>query len=362
MGKVNLPFRSKGFGLVLSAITLYAACSSGEFRLTEKKYPEGFTLRHPGGWHARVADKTYILVSAPERAKEHAFLFVYPFFLKAAITADDWFDRKLAELSAYFPKASVEKKRHLRTKPDEWAVKFRFEKNGKTFTGLALCSIFERSGILYIAASRTESFENDRGMLLAMLQSFRFGEPENVAGSDASPQVRYVKFTDPTEGAFTLDVPQGWQTQGGTTRRASVDLVHAVQTVSPDKKTFIQFNDPGIPAFALPNRVLAFSGFPEGSWYSPGYGVRNLVKRYAPGLQFLDEYLQQNYKSRLDRFEIVDRKDRPDIVADFNRIFNGLQATGVQFTQNAGEAAFRFRQNGEPFVGYGMALDRKSVV
>jgi len=346
---------SKVIGLALAAFALYAACSGGGIRLSEKKYPEGYSLKQPAGWQAQVMDKAYILVSSPETANEPAFLFVYPFFLKAATPTDDWFDQNLPKLSKFFAASSIEKRQQLRARPDEWAVKFRFEKSGAAYSGLALCSIFERSGVLYVAASRADSFEKNRGSLLAMLQSFRFGEPAPGQGP-AVPKVQYVNFTDPVEQAFSLDVPQGWQTQGGTSRRASVDLVHALQTVSPDGKIQIQFNDPNIPAFALPNQVLAFSGFREGSWYSPGYGVRNLVKRYVPGAQFLAEYLQQNYKPREERFEFVGQNDRPDIVADFNRLYAQFQSSGVQFSQHAGEAAFRFQKNGEPYVGFGTAL------
>jgi hypothetical protein len=346
---------SKSFCLTLFAFVLGAACSSGGMGLSSKKYPEGYSLKQPAGWQARVADKTYILVSSPETAKESAFLFIYPFFLKTATPAGLWLDQNLAALAKFFPGAAIEKRQQLRAQPDEWAVKFRFEKARTIYTGLALCSIFERSGVLYVAASKTESFEKYRSTLLTMLQSFQFGEPSAGKGP-VVPKVQYVNFSDPAEQAFSLDVPQGWQTQGGTTRRAAVDLVHTFQTVSPDQRIVIQYNDPSIPTFTLPSPTLSFSGFPEGSWYSPGYGVRNLVKRYVPGGQFLVEYLQQNYVPRVEQLEFVSQTDRPDIVEDYNRIYASFQSYGVQVSQHAGEAAFRFRRSGEPYVGYGFAL------
>jgi len=339
----------------LPALLLLAACSPGGGGLKERRYPDGFSLKHPEGWRAEVVDKSFIVVSSPEAAAEPAFLLVYPFFLREPMPADAWLDRNLVQLSKFFTEAAVGTKRRLRAQPDEWAVKFGFRKDGAAYSGLALCSIYERSGVLYVAAGKADSFEKNRGKLLAMLESFRFGEPEEGRGV-AVPRVKYVAFSDPAEQAFTLDVPQGWQTQGGTNRRASVDVVHAIQTVSPDQKIIIQFNDPGVPAFALPSPMLTMTGFREGSWYSPGYGVRNLVKRYLPGGQFLSEYLLQNYRPRVEQFEFVSQADRPDIVADFNRIYAGLQSAGVQFTRHAGEAAFRFRRDGEPYVGFGLAL------
>jgi hypothetical protein len=81
-----------------------------------------------------------------------------------------------------------------------------------------------------------------------------------------------------------------------------------------------------------------------------------LVKKYAPGGSFLNEYLRQNYVSHLEKFELVSQQDRPDIVASFNKIYSQLQAYGVSFSLHAGDAAFRYEVNSQPHVGYGLAL------
>jgi hypothetical protein len=351
MKKFFIP-HSAGCTIVLIGLMSFLAC--GGTKLTQTRYPEGYSLLQPKGWMARVADRAYVLVSSPETSPTPAFLLVYPFFLKNVLPANSWLTQNLPLMSKYLPNAVIEKTQQLRTRPDECAMKFRFEKSGVAYAGLALCSIYEKSGILYIAAAKADAFESVRPVLKAMIQSFRFGTPE--AGPTAKPKLQYVNWSDPKEQAFSLDVPQGWQVQGGTYRRASVDLVHVLQAVSPDQNIRIQYNDANIPAFVLPNQTLAWSGFPEGSWYSPGYGVRNLVKRYLPGRQFLKEYLGQNYQPRLSGFTYVSEKDRPDIVAEFNRIYSSSQTYGVQVSMHAGEAAFRFSQDGTPFVGYGLAL------
>lgn len=350
--KKSVVFNSARFGVVFIGLMSWLAC--GGPKLTQARYPEGFSLAQPPGWTARVVDKAYILAVSPEASPTPAMLLVYPFFLKNVLPANSWVGQSLPRLSKYLPNAVIESTRQLRARPDECAVKFRFDKNGVAYAGLALCSIYEKSGILYIAAAQADGFEKTRPLLQAMLQSFRFGVPET--GAPVQPKLAYVPWSDPIEQAFSLDVPQGWQVQGGTYRRASVDLVHVLQAVSPDQNIRIQYNDANIPAFVLPNQTLAWSGFPEGSWYSPGYGVRNFVKRYLPGRQFLKEYLGQNYQPRLSGFTYASEKDRPDIVAEFNRIYSSFQTYGVQFSMHAGEAAFRYDQNGTPFVGYGLAL------
>jgi hypothetical protein len=352
---------SKIFGFTFAAFVLHAACSSGGAGLSEKKYPEGYSLKQPAGWMGKVVEKAYILVSSPEAAKEPAFLLVYPFFLETATPAGLWLDQNLANLGEFFPAAAIEKRQQLRAMPDEWAVKFNFNKGGTAYMGLALCSIFEQSGILYVVAARSDSFEKNRNSLLAMLKSFRFGEPESGRGP-AAPQFQYVRFTDPSEQAFSLDVPQGWQVQGGTNRRAATDLVHSFQAISPDQRIVIQYNDPSIPAFTLPNQMLAFAGLQEGSWYDSGYGVKLLINRYLPGGQFLAGYLQKNYAPRVEQFEFVSQNDRPDLAEDFNRIVASAQAYGVQVSEHVGEADFRLRRNGELYAGYGLAITMLSYV
>jgi len=170
------------------------------------------------------------------------------------------------------------------------------------------------------------------------------------------PRIQYVSWQDPVEQAFSLDVPAGWQVQGGTQRRASVDLVHVLHAVSPDQKIQILYNDGNIPLFIIPNQMLLWGGFREGSWYSPGYGVRMMVMGYRPGPVFIVDYLRRNFAPRLGSFELVERKERPDIVADFNRIYSQSQTYGVSFQLHAGDAAFRYNQGGEGGVGYGLAV------
>jgi len=331
-------------------------CSHAAENLASKKYPEGFSLKHPQNWLVQVVDKLYILASSKPREGEPSFILVYPFFLKEKMSSETWIEKKLPGLTKFFKAISFEKKSQLRQVPDEAAAKFRFQRDAISYQGLALCSIYEGSGILYVMAAQAEAFEKKRNELLSMLESFRFEEPEKGSPQvSAKPKIEYLPWQDPIENAFSMEVPRGWAVSGGTYRRASVDLTKALLAVSPNQKMRIQYNDGNIPTFAVPSQTLAWSGFYEGSWYSPGYGVRMLVKRYTPGIYFLTEYLQANYRPQLANFEIVSQKERPDLVANFSRIYGQGMAAGSFTALHAGEAAFRFEQNTEPFVGYGLA-------
>lgn len=341
--------------LIFGGFAFFIACGSRSTRMVAKRYSPGFSLRHPEAWSARVIEKKYIWVGAAGE-EGTSFIVVYPFFLRKKIDSISWL-RQNIPLTPFFEHVSMEKMEQLRPFPDEAAARFLFKKGKLSYRGIALCSILEKSGILYALAAPEQTFENQRGQLLSILKSFRFENPEEgVIEPVTAPRTRYRSWQDPVENAFFMDIPEGWSAAGGTFRRAAVDLVHVLQVISPDQTMRIQFNDQDLPVFAIPTQMLLWSGFREGSWYSPGYGVNLLVKRYLPGHYFLMEYLNQKYRPGLADFSLVEQKERPDVVASLNRIWSQLGSTGVSFTLHAGDAAFRFSRDGKPFVGYGLAV------
>lgn len=345
------------FLFIFLIFIVFNSCSSGAQKLITKRYPDGFSLKHPENWQAQVVDKEYIWISADEAGMDQSFILVHPFFLKKLTKSSSWLHQNLPGLSRFFKKVTFDKIEQVRNLPDEWAAKFSFERNNLHCQGLALCSIQGKSGILYVMAASDANFEKERDKLLKILESFRFEQPDsNREKIVKKPKIQYTNWQDSVEKAFSLEVPRGWSVNGGTFRRASVDLIHVLQAISPDRKIRIQFNDSNIPVFTAPSPVLAMAGFREGSWYSPGYGVKMMVKRYTPGVYFLNEYIRKNYHPYLRNFKIVSQKDRPDVVSSFNRIYRKFMAYGISFTLHAGELAFRFEQDSQPFVGYGLAL------
>ncbi|MFP4081708.1 MAG: hypothetical protein ACLFVG_03010 [Candidatus Aminicenantes bacterium] len=302
-------------------------------------------------------DEAYIWGSAKDEKEDPGFILVYPFFLKRSTASSTWLDRSLPRLSSFFQKVRVEKKRQIRSQPDESMAKFNFHRKNLPHTGMALCSIHEKSGILYIIGAPEEAFEQKKARLITILESFQFAETEKEKTEQPpSPGVKYTAWTDPVEKAFSLEVPQKWKVEGGTFRRAAVDLVHVLVVTSPDENIRIRFNDSDIPVFTAPSPMLAMAGFTEGSWYSPGYGVRMLVKRYTPGFHFLKEYLQSHEFNLFQNYELVSQNDRPDVADTFNRIYSQFASLGISFTMHAGEVAFRYVKNSHSFVGYGLAL------
>ncbi|MCJ7582798.1 MAG: hypothetical protein MUP98_19955 [Candidatus Aminicenantes bacterium] len=345
------------FLVFILCFLVFNSCVSSSRKWISKKYDEGFSMKHPESWQARVVDREYILISSKDPEEAVPFILVHPFFQSKKTEGGTWFRNKMPLLQAFFENADIERLEKIRNQPDEWTAGFRCQKNDVECRGLALCSIHEKSGILYVIASEADKFDNQKDELIKVLESFRFEKPDHTKEKALKkPQIKFTDWQDPVEQAFSLKIPEGWTVEGGTFRRASVDLMHVLWAESSDKTKQVLFNDSRIPVFALPSPMLSMAGFYEGSWYSPGYGVNMLVKRYAPGGIFLKEYISQNLNPLWENFEFISQTDRPDVVSHFNNLYSQFMNYGISFTLDAGEAAFCFEQNSEPFVGYGIAL------
>lgn len=102
----------------------------------------------------------------------------------------------------------------------------------------------------------------------------------------ASPaNVSWVKFTDPLEQAFTLDVPQGWTVKGGMFRLGYSDHRQMVDITSPDGKINIRLGDISIPPYFVPNQSHR-----EGEVYDLGAQAQGRVARYRTGQEFSAAY------------------------------------------------------------------------
>jgi len=114
-----------------------------------------------------------------------------------------------------------------------------------------------------------------------------------VAAGPAS--VAWASFQDPAEHAFTMQVPKGWAVRGGLYRMGLLDPRLMVDMTSPDGAINIRIGDASLPPFALPTPLMMRLGFHEGSPYTPGRGIREVVANYRPGEKFADLYGQLRF-------------------------------------------------------------------
>jgi hypothetical protein len=168
------------------------------------------------------------------------------------------------------------------------------------------------------------------------------------------PGLAFVRFVDPRESAFSAEVPQGWKSSGGLFRFASVDTRGALESSSPEGDIRVSWGDADVPSFTVPNQMLAMAGFSEGSWYSPGYGVRMLVRRYQPGATFAEDYVRTKLARQIgcSGLTINGRAPRADLTQSINALYAQFGAMGQSVREDAGEVSFDCTRNGQPWKGY----------
>lgn len=185
-----------------------------------------------------------------------------------------------------------------------------------------------------------------------ILSSFQVVGSPPAANAAAPGLPAMVRWTDPREQAFFLEVPQGWTVEGGMFRVAAVDVRQAVRARSPDGAITAFVGDAAVPPFAMPTETLTMTGFREGSQYSPGYGVTFTVSRYLPGVVFAENYGINGMRQFCAGAPAVrHRAERPDTVAAFNRIQQQYQGI-VGTTLTAGEVALACPGRTGPLAGY----------
>jgi hypothetical protein len=179
--------------------------------------------------------------------------------------------------------------------------------------------------------------------------------PANAAGNDGAPgtvaagqpksgkvmrhtaPLRFVRFADPMENAFSAEIPEGWQASGGVNRQSSIETRPALDAVSPEGIR-ISMGAPTTPTFIVPNYMLNSTGFPEGSRYPSTYGGYMQVQRYLPGVRFAGAYAQAvAEQAGCGNFQFRDGRERPDLSENINGLLSRMAAY-VRVT--SGEVAF----------------------
>ncbi len=205
------------------------------------------------------------------------------------------------------------------------------------------------AAFFYALAAPPNSFNEWEDSFAKILSSF---EVSGSSQSKGQPHVQYVQWRDPKENAFSFEVPEGWKVTGGLFRFASVDTRPAYVVVSPDGVVRITGGDSRIPTFTEPSPLLQMGGFSEGSWYSPGYGVRMQVRRFTPPTDFLKDYIATAVARGCTDLTYSDVRDRPDAVEAINAINARFNNQAVSTAHYAGEAAFTCQINQDSMDGY----------
>lgn len=347
--------------VILIPVSLSAFTPAGWVRDENRA---GFVIEHPPGWKVETPASDMVIVHSPDSSR---IVIIQGIMTKPGTTSREWLDGAPLRFLTLFPNSQAGPIVQRSRQPDESMMFLTYQSpSGPSRAGL-LVALDRGAGMMYGIAAPANQFERAKHELLRILQSFsvtnpppppgmkRLPAPAAAPGKPNVPNVEYTRWSDPVEQAFSIEVPKGWTVKGGTLRKASVDVRQWLQEYSPDGQTMVFGSDPTIPgSFAVPNQTLAFAGFHEGSWYSPGYGVQMYVLRYQPGVVF-GEAFARNLARGCAAFEVRERKERPDLSRTVNELYSRYGGGYVRMSVTHGEVSFSCQKNGRDFGGYVVA-------
>lgn len=103
----------------------------------------------------------------------------------------------------------------------------------------------------------------------------------------------WVRYTDNAEGAFSMDVPVGWQVQGGMYRFGYFDVRWMMDVRSLDGKVIIRIDDPNIPPYVLPGPHSGPAGHPA---VRPNM-YQMVVDNYREAQPYAESYTKKRFGS-----------------------------------------------------------------
>jgi hypothetical protein len=167
----------------------------------------------------------------------------------------------------------------------------------------------------------------------------------------AMPVVQHWQvFSDPNEGAFQLEMPQGWKVAGGTVRHNALQYRGWASATSPDGATILGLNDPAEPSYVAPSAMLAAAGFRVGSVYNGGGGTTYIVAPYQTGAQFAASWGQRKLRELCTGIKVTGGGARADLSAQIN-----AYSRPYGITHDIGEATFTCDKNGMAMTAYAFA-------
>lgn len=185
-------------------------------------------------------------------------------------------------------------------------------------------------------------------VFVAMVLASGAAEAQTGAPLPALPGVgQWVQFIDPQERAFAIDVPAGWQVQGGTARWNALQYRFWLHVATPDGSTSLGINDPTEYFYIVPTPVLAGSGFREGSLYSPTGVTFYKVAGYRNGAQFAALWGRSKLEQLCGDVRLVMNRAQPELTAEVNQY-----ARILGMSRDAGEAGFTCSAHGLAMTAY----------
>ncbi len=317
---------------------------------TTHQDPSGFTLEVPAGWRVS-ADGGRVTAAGPTGER----VTILP------LQIEEQLDARSAKTVLVGLSAQMWPRQQWSMPRSGW----QFGQNGVRAVGADESTLKETTALwwantpqgaavfFYGVAGQPARFQSLEPVFARVLGSFRVmpgnrqqaGGGGRGGGGDPLASMRFKHWVDPTENAFSIEVPADWGVSGGI-KRSDFELKKSEWvSYSPDTQVMIRGGDVSLPAqYVELNQAMAYEGYREGRWYQGGM----FIQRFTPGVVYASQYAQTKFGQNCSELKFLFQNDRPDFVEQLAR--QGLVMQGYYST--AGEAAFTCRMNGQPYVGY----------
>jgi len=350
------------FGFLLLGIGFCVACqSSSESKENQAggtkappgwvahQDPQGFSVRFPRGWkvHAQTSGRVELRGLSGEE------LIIWPVIHRGSLEMANASEalRRVAATKLW-PAAAWERPQPAGATTVRMRGRFGDRATVAVFTWVT--SPKGSGGYIYAITAPESSYRQAEDTFAQILQSFRIiGAPSEASPVEQKLSLDYVKWRDPRENAFSLDVPRGWSVNGGLFRFSVIDVRGAVEMISPGGQIRITTGDAEIPTFMEPFSYLGIN-YPEGTWYQAGYGNNYYIRRYVAGTAFVMEYVQAKVARGCSNVIFIKNatRDREDAARAINIIVAQWASSGIHARMTAGEVAFSCRNNNQLLHGY----------
>ncbi len=303
--------------------------------------PAGFDVELPSGWKVETAAKGFVVISS---SNGRSFAQVIPLLNRQQACADV-IEASFRVSSKRFPDAKIVA---IRPTGNGHSAIGEITFEGGSSKAAILCSeTGPRSGMIFTTAAPVQTYASEKTRLIRILASFRYsgGQAQSNATS-ADSNVRFVRWSDPRENAFSAQIPEGWRATGGTMRYTNLEIGSGFRVTSPDQQMIVILNDPRLRTGMTP--------FPGARVGSPAYGG-GLFLPYMTGLAFADAYLRQYVlpEAGLQLSQVVQRRERPDLSATMDQESARYNANPAGPPRNKhGEIVFTATRGGQNFSGY----------
>ncbi len=196
------------------------------------------------------------------------------------------------------------------------------------------------------------------GLALAILLSVGGCSRQDEAGQGGSQapaahlapdQTHWAPYAEPTEHAFTVELPEGWPAQGGLRRLTTGEVRPWLRASAPDGSAELFIGDPDIPDFTPPTTALADAGLTEGHIYMPGEGRALTVSPYHEGQAFAAEWGRGKLGGHCDQVTPLGGQSLPDASA---ALAGADGPPPARTLVKAGETRFSCQYRGQPAEAY----------